>query len=417
MPTSRRDADALIRLFLWWRFAKAVSFRGYWLVTSLYLVVVADLSPFELVFLGTAMELTVLVCEVPTGVMADTVSRKWSLVVSHVLMGVGMLATGLTTDIVALTAAQMLWGIGWTFSSGADVAWITDELDDATRIDRVLTVTARYLQYGAIVGMVGFGVLGWLTSLATAIVTAGAFMTALGGLVATRFTEHRFEPTREHRWAESMATFRRGVALARHDREIVLVLAVTVLINSGAEAFDRLHPKRLIDLGFPDDPVLWFMALGVVMLLVGAGALRVVEARIEGEGVPRRVMLVSCLTGALGMVLLAHAPNDTIGVAGTVLVGGIAWTLIRSVSSIWVNRRTTSDVRATVHSFLGQTESVGEIGGGIVMAILAQATSITVALTASAAMLTVAAMVLFRARPTRFAGIDHRAAREAGRVA
>ena len=58
--------DALVRLFLWWRFAKAVSFRGYWLVTAVYLVVVADLSPFEPVFLGTAMEITVFVCEIPT---------------------------------------------------------------------------------------------------------------------------------------------------------------------------------------------------------------------------------------------------------------------------------------------------------------------------------------------------------------
>ena len=38
----------------------ASSFRGYWIVTSLYLVIEADLSAFQLVFLGTAMELTVL---------------------------------------------------------------------------------------------------------------------------------------------------------------------------------------------------------------------------------------------------------------------------------------------------------------------------------------------------------------------
>ena len=114
MSDPRRDGDALIRLFLWWRFAKAVSFRGYWLVTAVYLVIVADLSAFELVFLGTAMEITVFVCEIPTGVVADTISRKWSLVISHVLMGIGMLVTGLVTDFVPLMLAQMLWGLGWS---------------------------------------------------------------------------------------------------------------------------------------------------------------------------------------------------------------------------------------------------------------------------------------------------------------
>ena len=102
---------------------RALCFRGYWLVTSLYLVVVADLSAFQLVFLGTTMELTVLASEIPTGVMADTISRKWSIVISHGVMGVGMLTTGLVTSFGLLVAAQMLWGLGWTFSSGADVAW------------------------------------------------------------------------------------------------------------------------------------------------------------------------------------------------------------------------------------------------------------------------------------------------------
>jgi hypothetical protein len=70
-----------------------------------------------------------------------------------------------------------------------------------------------------------------------------------------------------------------------------------------------------------------------------------------------------------------------------------------------------------VQSFLGQTESVGEICGGIVMAILAQMTSITVALTASAALLTTAAVVVGRSRAGRAPRVDHRAERATGRIA
>ena len=282
--------------FLRWAWMRALSFRGYWIVTSLYLVIDADLSAFQLVFLGTAMELTVLVSEIPTGVMADTISRKWSIVISHVLMGAGMLITGLVTAFPALVLAQMLWGFGWTFSSGADVAWVTDELDDPLRIDQVLTARARWQQFGAAVGMVGFGALAWTSSLSTAIVVAGSMMVLLGGYVVVRFTEHEFEPTREHRWEESKSIFRRGLSLARNDHEIMLVFTATILINSGAEAFDRLYPKRLVDLGFPDepDPIVWFTVLGVVTLAVGALALRIVEARIHGVGVARRVYAATC---------------------------------------------------------------------------------------------------------------------------
>lgn len=407
MARTEPAGGTVARTFLWWAMLRSLSFRGYWIVTSLYLVVVADLSAFQLVFLGTAMELTVLVSEVPTGVMADTISRKWSIVISHVLMGAGMLITGLVTAFPALVAAQMLWGFGWTFSSGADVAWVTDELDDPLRIGRVLTARARWAQYGAAGGMVGFGALAWATSLEASIVVAGAAMVALGIFVVLRFHEHAFTPTRENRWQESVTIFKRGVRLARRDHEILLVFAATVLVNSGAEAFDRLYPKRLVDLGFPEepDPILWFTALGIATLTVGALALRIVEARIDGEGVARRVYAASAFFGAVGLVILAHAPDDITGMAGVLLVGGIAWTVIRSVGVIWVNRRATSDVRATVQSFLGQAESTGEIMGGLVLGVLAQATSITVALTCSSALVACAGILVIRSRAGR-AGAD-----------
>ena len=397
---ARRDAADV---FLRWALARSLYFRGYWLVTSLYLVVVADLSAFQLVFLGTAMELTVLVSEVPTGVLADTVSRKWSIVVSHGVMGVGMVTTGLVTSFGLLVAAQMLWGFGWTFSSGADVAWVTDELDDAGRIGRVLTARARWQLYGSAVGMVGFGALSWVTSLGTAIVVAGLGMIVTGAYVIVAFTEHEFTPIREHRWQESVSIFRRGVRLARYEHEIMLVFGATVLVNSGAEAFDRLFPKRLVDLGFPDepDPIVWFTALGIATLTVGAISLHVVEARIDGAGVARRVYAAVCFVGAFGLVVLAHAPDDLAGMMGVLLVGGVAWTVIRSVSVIWVNRRATSDVRATVQSFLGQVESIGEVGGGLALGVLAQATSITVALTCSSALVGSAGLLVLRSRAGR----------------
>jgi hypothetical protein len=55
------------------------------------------------------------------------------------------------------------------------------------------------------------------------------------------------------------------------------------------------------------------------------------------------------------------------------LVSGIAFNVTRTVSVIWVNRRTTSDVRATVHSFLDQAECIGEIIGGFALTLLASA--------------------------------------------
>lgn len=382
---SHRDIAATFQRWIWMR---AVLHRGYWLAASLYLVAEADLSAFQLVFVGTAQSLTALAFEMPTGVMADTVSRKWSMVVAHLVMGAGMVATGLLTDFPSLVVTQMLWGLGWTFSSGAEVAWLTDELDQPDRVAGVLAVSARWEQIGAACGIVGFGSLAWATDLSTAIVTSGLAMLVVGLFVAVRFTERGFSPSRVNRWRESMTIFRRGVTLAHGDREILLVFAATLLLNGAAEGFGRLYPKQLLELGLAKhaEPITWLTALGLVTLLAGALALRVVQARIDGMGTAPRVYTAACCIAVMGLLVLAHAPDEVTGMAGVLLVAGIAWPITRTISVIWVNRRVTSDVRATVQSFLAQAEYAGEISFGFVLGILAQATTIGAAMIGACAL-------------------------------
>ena len=390
-------------IFLRWSWLRALSHRGYWLVTSLYLVLDAGLSPSQLIFIGVAQGFVSLVFEVPTGVMADTISRKWSLVIFHVLVGISMVVTGLVTSFTALVATQMLWGIAWTFASGADVAWATDELNRPERTAALLAAQARWQQIGAACGMLGFGALAWAAGRSAAMVTAGVMMALLGLYVVARFQERRFTPTRTRHRQAATAILRRGVALARRDREILVVFAATFLVNGGAVAFGRLYPKQLVELGFPHrpDPIVWFTALGIVTFLGGALALRIVEARIAGAGVARRAYAAACGIGALGVLLLAVAPDIVAGSAGVLLVAGIAQTLTRAVGAIWVNGRTVSDVRATVQSFLAQLEYAGAILCGVVLSVLAQATSITGALAGAGALLVCAGVVVTQAHAGR----------------
>src|SRR5215218_949202 len=262
--------------FLRWTAIRAVCHRGHVLVSSLYFVLDAHLSASQLLLLGSVVAATMVLADVPTGIWADTVSRKWPIVIGHLFLGAGMVMLGLVTAFPLIVATQVLWGVGWAFSSGADVAWVTDELDQPDRIDRVLTVRARWDLIGQATGLVAFGLLAWAAGLATAIVISGLAMGLLGLYVAARFSETRFSPTRKQRWRVSWSLLRRGVALARRDSEIRLVFAATLLV-SGAGVISWLFPQRLIALGFPSNPLLWYTALGIVALAAGAMALRVIE--------------------------------------------------------------------------------------------------------------------------------------------
>lgn len=402
-PGYSSRAPALATFFLRWAWMRALLHRGYWLAASLYLVLDAGLSPFQLILIGSAQGLVSLIFEVPAGVVADTLSRKWSLVISHLLIGISMVITGLVTAFPALVLTQMLWGIGWTFASGADVAWISDELGDPPQAAAVLTAQARWEQLGAASGMVGLGIFTWVTDRSTAMVFAGAMMVLLGLYVQARFSEQHFTPTRTQPWHTAKTILLRGAALARHDDEILVVFAATFLVNGAAEVFGRLYPKQLVELGVPErlDPIVWFTGLGILTFMTGALALRLVEARIEHVSVARPVYALACGIGSLGVLMVASAPDAIAGSAGVLLVAGIAWTVTRAVSVIWVNARTTSDVRATVQSLLAQVEYLGEIICGVALAALAQRQSIAWALVGACVLVACAGVVVARGPAAR----------------
>jgi MFS family permease len=382
-PANGRDVATT---FLRWTYLRAVFHRGYVLASGLYFVVDAHLSASQIVLLGTVMSITLVLSDIPTGVWSDMSGRKWPLVIGHLFLAAGMAMTGVVTALPLIMITQVLWGLGWAFLTGADVAWVTDELDQPQRIARVLTASARWDLAGGATGMIVFGVLGWATSLATAMVVSGVGMALLGLFVAAGFTERNFIPTRENRWGTSLSIFRLGVSLSRRDHEILLVLVATMLIN-GAAQVAWLFPRQLVNLGFPGDPILWYTALGICSSAAGVVALHIVEVRIDGVGVARHMYTLTCFIGVLGLVVLTYAPDAIIGGAGVLLVSGIAFNVTRTVSMIWVNRRTTSDVRATLRSFLDQAESIGEICGGFALAVTAGAAGISIALIASAALI------------------------------
>jgi MFS transporter, DHA3 family, tetracycline resistance protein len=107
-----------------WGFAWSLLFT----VAAVYFVRDVGLSPFEFVMLGTAMELAFFAFEVPTAVVADTYSRRVSVVIGTLLLGISMVLFSAFATFEPILLASALMGFGWTFTSGAFDAWLADEV-------------------------------------------------------------------------------------------------------------------------------------------------------------------------------------------------------------------------------------------------------------------------------------------------
>src|SRR6476646_3055049 len=87
-------------------------------VSSIYRLQVVHLDALQLVLVGTVLEGSCFLFEVPTGVVADTFSRRLSVLNGVALLGGGEILEGSIPAYWAVLLAQVIAGLGYTFLSG-----------------------------------------------------------------------------------------------------------------------------------------------------------------------------------------------------------------------------------------------------------------------------------------------------------
>src|SRR5512133_1473980 len=121
--TRKRDAYAV---YLLMESITAFCFALIFTANMVYHVTVVHLNPLQLVLVGTLLETVVLIFEIPTGIVADVFSRRLSIWIGLLLIGVGFTIEGLFPTFGIVLLSQLFWGLGATFTSGATQAWIAD---------------------------------------------------------------------------------------------------------------------------------------------------------------------------------------------------------------------------------------------------------------------------------------------------
>ena len=133
-------------------------------------------------------------------------TSQFAATVFTLLWGYPFLVQGLGTTFAAMLVAQVIWGIGYTFTSGADQAWLADEIG-AGELARVLIRAQQYRLGATVAGILAAGALG-LLDIQVPLVVSGSGFLVLALVLAAVMRETGFAPVpRERR-----ASFRRALA-------------------------------------------------------------------------------------------------------------------------------------------------------------------------------------------------------------
>jgi DHA3 family tetracycline resistance protein-like MFS transporter len=374
-------------------------------VTNLvYQVQVAHLDPLRLLLVGSVLELTCLVFQVPTGLFADAFSRRWAVSVGVALSGAGFIIEGSIPQFASILVAQVVWGIGATLSSGAEDAWITDEIGQ----ERAGRLFLRASQVGGATSLIGICVGVGLASirLNLPIVIGGALLVVLGVYLFLAMTEAGYSAVRSEprgSLASMAAGARSSIVSLRSRPLIVTILAITVVLGLSSEGVDRLYQVHFLrDIGLPTfaglSPVLWFGLISGVASVFGIAATWVVRRRLDLENHSHVGRLLFAFTAiqALALAGFALAANLYLAIA-LIWVARLMRAVFSPVQRAWLNRSLDPSNRATLFSVDGQADALGQVVGGPIIGVIASGISIRAALLGSAALLTLALPLFARA--------------------
>lgn len=172
------------------------------------------------------------------------------------------------------------------------------------------------------------------------------------------------------------------IAARRPGLRVLLIAAVTA--GFASEAVDRLAVARLDQVGLQDSigPALLVGGATVAQAFVALLVLAAWGPRLAGVNLVAAMVVLHATTAA-GTIVLAGAGGLWAALSG-MIAADTARSVARTVSIGWTNHFTHRHNRATVHSFVGQAQSFGEISGGIALGVLASEVGIGAALTTAA---------------------------------
>jgi MFS family permease len=353
-----------------------------WGVNTLFLLD-AGLSFFEVFIANAAFSAGMVVFEVPTGVVADTLGRRVSFLLSvSVLATTTLLYVGLAeagAGVVAFAVVSVGMGLGFTFYSGAMEAWLVDALHETGYqglLDRVFARGQQVTGAAMLVGTIGGGLLGQ-ADLSLPYVVRTALLVAVFGVAFAVMHDLGFEPRRvptNALPAEMARNARAGLQLGWGQRGLrLLMLAAAVQAGFGMWAFYASQPYLLELLGKDAVWVSGFVAAGIALSTIGGNQVVTLASHYCGR---RTTLLLGAAVVQTGAAVAIGLASSFWVALAALLVVTASMGVIGPVRSAYLHQVIPSEQRATVVSFDSMVSNAGGIGGQVGLGALGEARSV-----------------------------------------
>ena len=344
-----------------------------WLpVWVLYLQRERGLSIGQVTALDAPFWLVAVLAQAPTGAFADRWGRRTSLVTGCLLYAAAITVFAIATSYPVILASYILWAVSIAFTSGADMAFLYDNLAALGETDRYQRVAGRVFGLSAaatVIGLTAGSPLAAVTRLDVPILSAAAIY-LLSAAVAWGLRE---PPHTRTGGVGLFGTVGRGVSTVWREPRLRYMIGFTCVVQAAAFAPIIFVQPFLAQYGAP---------LGMYGVLQAPGRICAIVAAVFAYRVARRlgeqrVLLAIPLWLCSSLLLLAAIRHPLAFVSFPLLALGIG--VANPLLSGYLNRYIPAEQRATVLSLAQLGTSLLLIGFEPLMGAAAQAHGIAAA--------------------------------------
>jgi MFS family permease len=338
-----------------------------WGINTVFLLD-AGLSNLEAFAANAFFTAGMVLFEVPTGIIADTIGRRASYLLGTVTLAGSSLLYVMLWQIEApfwqWAVVSLLLGLGFTFFSGAVEAWLVDALtatgftgDLESVFGRGQVVTGVAMLSGSVAG----GVLAEQTSLGVPFVLRGLILIVMFAVAFRLMHDVGFEPEKGGRPLTEM----RKIASASIEYGWRVPAVKWLMVESlfaggvGIYGFYALQPYLLELWGDPEAYQVAGLAAAIVagaQILGGVAAPRIRWLFARRTSALIAIAALSTLTlGLIGLV------ESFWGVIGLTVVWGLLFAAAMPIRQTYLNGMIPSRQRATIISFDSMLDSTGGV--------------------------------------------------------
>lgn len=329
-------------------------FSGLRITDAVWVALLAarGFSLWEIGLAESVFHVVSLLCEVPSGMAADLLGRKKTLVSGGVCMVLQSLLMAFASDLFTICFAMGLNALAMTMFSGTSTALLYDSLKTEGREDEYIQVSANSSQISMLANAIGslasllkrfLGFAGFYLLSAAFEGVSTAALALMEEPIVTKAQASRGKQTLRALPGQFTKLARNSLSILRTTPLAAKLIVSSAVVSVPSYLTKMFLQQRLIELGWPTELLFLPLLLGGLACVAGTEIGRRVRCRSM-----RRLYTACALLCGVGTLLVGAAPAWG-GILGMMLVQGVLEVYLLHESQK-LNDAIPSDQRATLIS-------------------------------------------------------------------